>query len=73
LNNLLDLLTKLAPIAATFVPGAGAIPEVAAAVAALVKYIHEQNGMTTDEILDRAGVTLGDAERMLLEDQLRLA
>lgn len=72
MNNLLDLLIKLAPIAGTFAPGVGAIPEVAVAVAALVKYIHEQNGMTTDEILQRADDTLDETERMLLADKLAL-
>jgi hypothetical protein len=72
LDKLLQLLTQLAPIAATFAPGAGAAPEIVAAVANLIKYIKEQSGMTTDQILARAGVTLDDNEKMLLEDQIRL-
>jgi len=54
------------------VPGAGAEPEIVAAVANLIKYIKDQSGMTTDQILARAGVTLDDNEKMLLEDQIRL-
>ena len=72
MNNLLTLLTQLAPMAATFAPGTGQIPLIAAAVANLVAYIRQQSDMTTDQILQRAGVTLDDNERMLLEDQIRL-
>lgn len=72
MDKLLQLLTKLAPIAAKFAPGAAAVPEIVAAVANLIKYIKEQSGMSTDEILARAGVTLDENEKMLLEDQIRL-
>ena len=72
MDNLLTLLTQLAAIAAQFVPAAGGVPEIAAAVASLIKYIQQQSGMTTDEILTRAGVTLDENEKMLLEDQIRL-
>jgi hypothetical protein len=73
MDNLLEILGRLAPLAATFAPGEGALPEVTAAVAALLKYIHDQNGMTTDQILAMAGATLDDQERMLLEDRIRLS
>jgi len=43
-----------------------------AAVAALIAYIQKQNGMTTDEILAQAGVTLDENEKMLLEDKIPL-
>jgi hypothetical protein len=72
LDKLIQLLTQLAPIAGTIVPGAGAAPEIIAAVANLINYIKKQSGMTTDEILARAGVTLDENEQMLLEDQIRL-
>jgi len=72
LNNLLTLLTQLAPLAAGFVPAAGVAPEIIAIIAGLIAYIQKQSGMTTDEILDRAGATLDENERMLLEDQIRL-
>jgi hypothetical protein len=72
LNNLLTLLSQLVPIASTFVPAAGAAPEIIAAVAGLIAYIQKQSGMTTDEILARAGATLDENEKMLLEDQIRL-
>ena len=73
LNRLLQILSSIAPIAAGFAPGVGALPEVALAIGALLKYIHDQNGMTTDQILTQAGVTLDQNEKMLLEDQIRLA
>lgn len=73
LNRLLQILSSIAPIAAGFAPGVGALPEIALAIAALLKYIHDQNGMTTDQILAQAGVTLDQNETMLLEDAIRLA
>lgn len=72
MDKLLQLLAQLAPLAATFVPAAGAAPEIIIAIANLIKYIKEQSGMTTDEILAKAGVTLDENEQMLLEDQIRL-
>ena len=72
MNNLLNLLTQLAPIAAGFVPAAGAAPEIIAIIGGLIAYIQKQSGMTTDEILARAQATLDDNERMLIEDQIRL-
>jgi hypothetical protein len=72
LDNLLDLLSKLIPIAGPIIPGAGQIPEIAAAIAALIKHIQQQSGKTTDQILADAGATLDDTERMLLEDKIRL-
>jgi hypothetical protein len=71
LDKLLGILPLLAPLL-QLVPGGGAAPEIVAAVLAMIKYIKEQTGMTTDEILERAGVTLDKNEKMLLEDKLRL-
>jgi hypothetical protein len=71
-NKLLTLLTQLAPLAASFVPGAGEIAAIAAIVAQLIAYIKQQSGMTTDQILDRAGVTLDENEKELLADLARL-
>jgi hypothetical protein len=72
LDNLLDVLTKLIPVAAPLIPGAGATPQIVAAVAALIKHIQQQTGKTTDQILADAGATLDDTDRMLLEDRIRL-
>ena len=72
MDNFLDVLTKLIPLATPLIPGAGAAPEIVAAVAALIKHIKEQSGKTTDQILADAGVTLDDTDKMLLEDRIRL-
>jgi len=72
LDNLLDVLTKLIPLAGPLVPGAGAAPEIVAAVAALIKHIQEQSGKTTDQILNDAGATLDETDKMLVEDRIRL-
>jgi hypothetical protein len=72
LDNLLDVLTKLIPLATPLVPGAGAAPEIVAAVAALIKHIQQQTGKTTDQILADAEATLDANDKMLLEDRIRL-
>jgi len=71
LDNLLDTLAKLIPLA-TLIPGAGEMPEIAAAVAALIKHIQAQSGKTTDQILDDAGAMLDDTDKRLLADRIRL-
>ena len=71
MDNLLDTLAKLIPLA-TLIPGAGEMPEIAAAVAALIKHIQAQNGKTTDQILDDAGAMLDDTDKRLLADRIRL-
>ena len=72
LDNLLDVLSKLIPLAAPLVPGAGAAPEIVISVAALIKHIQQQTGKTTDQILAQAEATLDDTDKMLLEDRIRL-
>ena len=72
MDNLLDVLAKLIPLATPLIPGAGAAPEIVAAVAALIKHIQQQNGKTTDQILADAGATLDDTDKMLVEDRIRL-
>jgi hypothetical protein len=71
LDNLLEVLAKLIPLA-TLVPGAGASPEIVAAVAALIKHIQQQSGKTTDQILADAQATLDETDKLLLEDRIRL-
>lgn len=69
----LTIITNLLPL----IPGAGgagggqamALAQVAAD---LIQRIKSQTGMTTEEILDRAGVTLDQNKQMLLEDLARL-
>jgi hypothetical protein len=72
MDNLLDVLTKLIPLATPFVPGVGASPEIVAAVAALIKHIQQQTGKTTDQILADAQATLDETDKLLLEDRIRL-
>ncbi|MDQ1729008.1 MAG: hypothetical protein QOD33_1133 [Pyrinomonadaceae bacterium] len=71
MDKLLGIIPLLGPLL-SLIPGGGAAPEIVAAVLELVKYIKEQSGLTTDQILDRAGVTLDDNERELLKDKIRL-
>lgn len=72
MDNLLDVLSKLLPLVGPLVPGAGAAPEIVAAVAALIKHIQQQTGKSTDQILLDAEATLNDTDRMLVEDRIRL-
>lgn len=63
----LSIIQALLPL----VPGSGAAAEaeeLAIIAAKLIAYIKSQKGMTTDQILDRAGVTLDETQQMLLED-----
>ena len=71
MDKLLGILPFLGPLL-QLIPGGGAAPEIVAAVLAMIKYIKEQTGLTTDEILDRAGVTLDENEKMLLDDKASL-
>lgn len=72
MNNILDLIKNLLPLAAPFVPAAGGtIPELVEILVKLLAYIRKESGMTTDEILDRAGATLDENEKMLLEDKMQ--
>lgn len=73
MEKLLALLTKLAPVAAGFVPQAGGAPDVIIAIDAMLRHIQAQSGMTTDEIIASADKTLDENERKLLADQIRLA
>jgi hypothetical protein len=72
LNNLLNLIAQLAPLATTFVPQAGEAAAIASLAAGLLAHIQQQTGKSTDEILADAGATLDDNEKKLLEDQARL-
>lgn len=67
--NWLDILTALLPLVPD--PG-GEAAVLAPIVLQLIQRIRSQSNMTTDEILQRAGVTLDENKRMLLEDLERL-
>ena len=66
----LTIITNLLPL----VPGQAGNQATALAPIALelIQRIKSQTGMTTEEILDRAGATLDENKRMLLEDLERL-
>ena len=66
----LTIITNLLPL----VPGTAGNQATALAPIALelIQRIKSQTGMTTEEILDRAGATLDENKRMLLEDLERL-
>lgn len=69
----LTIITNLLPL----IPGAsgaggGQALALAQVAADLIQRIKSQTGMTTEEILDRAGVTLDQNKQMLLEDLARL-
>ena len=66
----LTIITNLLPL----VPGPAGNQATALAPIALdlIQRIKSQTGMTTEEILDRAGATLDENKRMLLEDLERL-
>ena len=70
----LTIITNLLPL----IPGAGGsgtasqATALAQIAAELIQRIKSQGNMTTEQILDRAGVTLDDNKRMLLEDLERL-
>ncbi len=72
MNNLINLLAQIAPLATTFVPQAGEAADIIKILAALLAHIQQQSGKTTAEILADASATLDDNERRLLEDQIRL-
>ncbi len=68
IQDTIKLVTQLLPVAASFVPGGGEAQIFAKLAANLLAYIQEQSGMTTAEILNRAGSTLDQNEVDLLAD-----
>jgi hypothetical protein len=65
--TLITNLLQLVPV-----PGASQAAVFAPIVLDLIAQIKSQTGMTTEQILDRAQVTLDENKRMLLEDLDRL-
>lgn len=66
--NWLQILTALLPL----VPAGNEAATLAPIVIELIQRIRSQSNMTTEQILARAGVTLDENKRMLLEDLERL-
>lgn len=66
----LTIITNLLPL----IPGQSGNQATALAPIALelIQRIKSQSGMTTEQILDRAGVTLDENKKMLLEDLAKL-
>jgi hypothetical protein len=66
--NSLQLISQLLPVAVSLAPG-GAQAQIFLKLAGnLVAYIQQQSGLTTEQILDRAGATLDQNEIDLLND-----
>ena len=70
--NFVTLISQLLPIVSTVAPGAGQATLLATAAANLIAYIQQQKGLTTEQILDRAGAQLDANEIALLQDLARL-
>jgi hypothetical protein len=64
----LQLISQLLPVAASFAPGGGKTQIFTTMAANLLAYIQQQSGLTTKQILDRAGATLDQNEIDLLSD-----
>ena len=72
MDNLLNLLSQLAPLAGGFVPQADEAAAILKVVGAMLAHIRAQSGKTTAEILLEADDTLDKNQADLLADQLRL-
>jgi len=71
-GNILNLIQQLLPIVTPLVPAAGEAGPLAVAAANIIAYIQQQQNLTTEQILDRAGVQLDANEVELLKDLARL-
>jgi hypothetical protein len=70
--NFIDLIQGLLPLVSQVVPGTTEATLLATAAINIIKLIQSQSNMTTDEILQRAGTTLDENEKMLIADLARL-
>ena len=68
----ITIIEALLPLVSENVPGAAEDIELGKTALALIKRIKSQSGMTTDEILDRAGITLAQNKVRLAEEMERL-
>lgn len=67
------LISQLLTVLRTIKPGLGGDTTlIATAVANIIAYIQQQKGLTTEQILDRAGAQLDANEIELLADLARL-
>ena len=70
--NFVDLIQGLLPLVSQVAPGTAQATMLATAAINIIKLIQSQSNMTTDEILQRAGTTLDENEKMLIADLVRL-
>ena len=70
--NFVNLISQLLPILSTVAPATGQATLLATAAANIIAYIQQQQGLTTEQILTRAGVQLDANEMELLQDMARL-
>jgi hypothetical protein len=71
--NFVTLISQLLPLVSNFAPNAGGqVTLLATAAANIIAYIQQQNNLTTEQILDRAGAQLDANEIELLKDLTRL-
>ena len=71
--NFVTLIAQLLPLVSSVVPGGGGQATLLAAAAAnIIAYIQQQQGLTTEQILERAGAQLDANEVELLADLARL-
>ena len=70
--NFVDLIQGLLPLVSQVAPGTTQATMLATAAINIIKLIQSQSNMTTDEILQRAGTTLDENEKMLIADLVRL-
>ena len=66
------IIESLLPLLSENIPNAAEDAELAKIALALIKRIKSQSGMTTDQIIDRAGLTLAENKIKLAEDTARL-
>ena len=70
--DFVKLIAQLLPLVGPLVPGGAQATLLAQAAANILAYIQQQKGLTTEQILDRAGIQLEANEVELLADLARL-
>lgn len=71
--NFVTLISQLLPLVSNLAPNAGGqVTLLATAAANIIAHIQQQNNLTTEQILDRAGAQLDVNEIELLKDLARL-
>jgi len=70
--DFVKLIAQLLPLVGPLVPGGAQVTLLAQAAANILAYIQQQKGLTTEQILDRAGIQLDANEVELLADLARL-